>query len=183
MNFEKCSLLLVDPDEGYLYKFFISSGDGSEEAQMDSLKGKRVRFASTQGFTAQAIADRDVSVILNGKTYSSRAAEVDKVIKIANIENVMIGPCFDFEGKIKGVVQLFNKHGSQPINDVDKAEFKCLLPSVAEIIKHADSIKSTTDLNNNIYLSLMESKKKILESKDVENQDMKEAQNCLTEVA
>ncbi len=78
--------------------------EGNSSESQSNLVGKRVRFASTQGFTAQAIADREVKVILNGKDYSSRAAEVDKVVKIASIDNVMIGPCFDINGQIKGVI-------------------------------------------------------------------------------
>ena len=91
---------MVDPTEGYLYKFFAAGGadGGNPSESQDNLAGKKVRFASTQGYTSQAIADREVKVILNGKNYTSRAAEVDKVVKIASIDNVMIGPCFDSDG-------------------------------------------------------------------------------------
>ena len=47
----------------------------------------------------------------------------------------MIGPCFDTHGQLRGLIQLVNKIGIEPISRQEELEFDNLLPTVAEMIK------------------------------------------------
>ena len=61
--------------------------------------------------------------------------EVDNAASVAGIKNMVIGPCFDTEGKLRGIIQLINKSGDEPISENDRIEIINLCPTVAEIIK------------------------------------------------
>ena len=85
----------------------------------------------------------------------------------------MIGPCFDTLGKLRGLIQLFNKQDIEPITMQEEREFENLLPTVAEMIKQADEVKYVGDLVSNVNLHLTKSKKAILKSaKAFEERDM-----------
>ena len=51
---------------------------------------------------------------------------------------MIIGPIIDSKGSLKGIIQLINKNGDEPITESDEREMKSLLPVIAEIIKTAD---------------------------------------------
>ena len=51
---------------------------------------------------------------------------------------MIIGPIIDARGSLKGIIQLINKNGDEPITEADELELKSLLPVIAEIIKTAD---------------------------------------------
>ena len=57
---------------------------------------------------------------------------------VAAIKNMIIGPIIDSKGALKGIIQLINKNGDEPITEADEKEMKSLLPVIAEIIKTAD---------------------------------------------
>lgn len=77
----------------------------------------------------------EIQVVPKGAYDVLYAAEVDNSIASPVINNLMIGPLFDTTGRLRGVIQLINKTGSDPISFQDEREFKKLLPTVAEIIK------------------------------------------------
>ena len=66
--------------------------------------------------------------------------EVDNAAGVPAIRNMMIGPCFDTEGKLRGLIQLINKNDNDIITENDRTEFVSLCPTVAEIIKQADDV-------------------------------------------
>ena len=80
---------------------------------------------------------------------------------------MLIGPCFDSNGKLRGVIQLVNKFRSEPISFRDEKEFSQLLPSVAEMIKQADEVKYVGDISANLNLCLAQSKESILNSSKI----------------
>lgn len=55
----------------------------------------------------------------------------------------MFGPCIDKDGKLRGVVQLFNKKEGKTVlgREEDEREFELMLGIVAEIIGQADREK------------------------------------------
>lgn len=66
--------------------------------------------------------------------------EIDNAAGVSSIRNMMIGPCYDTEGKLRGLIQLINKDGNESITENDRIEFVNLCPTVAEIIKQADEV-------------------------------------------
>lgn len=113
----------------------------------------------------------------------NQGADVDKRTDMGNITNCMIGACYDTKGQLRGAVQLFNKQSSEPIGQMESDDFQSLLTTVAEMIKHADDVKQTMDLNNNIMVSLHESNKLVSKGdKVVESTEIREVNNCLRSV-
>lgn len=74
------------------------------------------------------------------------APEIDNCIGAQLVRNCMIGPCFDSDGKLRGIVHLLNKKNGVPISFQDEREFSNLLHSVAEMIKQADDVKYVRDV-------------------------------------
>lgn len=103
----------------------------------------------------------------NGEYHQQYSPEVDNIVGSQCIENCLVGPCYDQEGKLRGVIQLINKKGADPITFQDEREFSELLPTMAEIIKQADQTKYVNDVCENINLKLVQSKESIFESSKV----------------
>ena len=89
---------------------------------------------------------------------------MDNATSVSGIKNMVIGPCFDTEGKLRGLIQLINKSGDDPISENDRIEIVNLCPTVAEIIKQADEVKYVLDLSNSITLHMYNSKEAMLKS-------------------
>ena len=97
--------------------------------------------------------------------------------------NCLIGPCFDSEGQLRGIIQLINKDGGELISFQDEREFKNLLPTVAEMIKHADEIKYTSDVFANMNLKLAFSRDSIISSAKVyEERNLSKVHSALQQV-
>lgn len=99
------------------------------------LKHVFLRLPCDRGITGIAMKTGEIQVVPKGAYDVLYAAEVDNSIASPVINNLMIGPLFDTTGRLRGVIQLINKTGSDPISFQDEREFKKLLPTVAEIIK------------------------------------------------
>lgn len=82
-----------------------------------------------------AISTRKVQTVHKGDYSIYFAGEVDNSIGLAIVRNCMIGPCFDTHGQLRGLIQLVNKIGVEPISRQEELEFDNLLPTVAEMIK------------------------------------------------
>lgn len=161
-NFEMCSLLMIDAADGCLFKFHTNHDDRKKrqeqseqiESVLEATKRKPiiVRLPKDRGITGIAISMTEVQVIHNGDYNINYAAEVDNSVGLAVIKNMMIGPCIDTQGKLRGCIQLFNKTGLEPISIQEQMEFEKLLPTVAEMIKQADEVKYVGDLAANVNL-------------------------------
>lgn len=58
----------------------------------------------------------------------------------------MMGSMVDRDGNVKGVLQLMNKTGDEPITEQDQHELAVLLPALGEIIRTADESMEITRL-------------------------------------
>ena len=173
-NFESCGLLFVDPQDGCLYKIQASHGaeagddgdqddperTGNEERGM-ARKPVIVRLPKDRGVTGLAISSRSVQAVPDGEFHIHYAPEVDNSVGARAVASCLIGPCFDSTGKLRGVIQLINKQGSEPITYQDEREFENLLSTVAEMIKQADECKYVSDVSANMSMRLALSKKAI----------------------
>lgn len=84
---------------------------------------------------------------------------------------------------MRGLIQLVNKLGVEPITLQEEREFENLLPTVAEMIKQADEVKYVGDLASNMHLRLSKSKEQILDStKMFEERDMAMIFSAMTQV-
>ena len=128
-NFESCGLLFVDPEDGCLYKIQASgvgeSGSGDDGDKDDPERtGNEDRFArkpvivrlpKDRGVTGLAISTRSVQLVPDGEFHIHYAPEVDNSVGARTVACCLIGPCFDSTGQLRGVIQLVNKYGSEPI--------------------------------------------------------------------
>ena len=119
----------------------------------------------------------------NGEYDVSYAPEVDNSVGVPVVNNCLIGPCFDSEGKMRGIVQLINKKHGTPISFQDEREFMNLLPAVAEMIKQADEVKYVSDVSANMLVSLATSRDQILNSAKIyEERDISTVHAALLQV-
>ncbi len=96
------------------------------------------------------------TVIVESDCEHSRVfvSEADDPLRIINIRSIMLGPLIDSDGKLRGVVQLFNKIGPAVENETYVKEFKLLLPVIAEVIKKLDKLKQADRLVCSVGLRL-----------------------------
>ena len=92
---------------------------------------------------------------------------MDNSVGCRVLENCLVGPCFDTQGVLRGVIQLINKEGGEPISFQDEREFENLLPTVAEMIKQADDVKYVNDISANMNLQLAITRDSIINSAKV----------------
>ena len=126
-----------------------------------------MRLPKDRGITGLSIVRRQVLCVPNGEYSLNYAPEVDNIVGLPTIENCLIGPCVDSEGKLRGVIQLINKQSQQSISTQDEIEFESLLPTVAEMIRQVDAVKYVQDISANMNLRLTRSKESILNSAKV----------------
>lgn len=194
-NFESCGLLFVDPQDGCLYKIQGSHGAGAADdgdeadpertGNEDRLARKPVivRLPKDRGVTGLAISSRSVQLVPDGEFHIHYAPEVDNSVGARAVASCLIGPCFDSSGLLRGVIQLINKQGSEPITYQDEREFANLLSTVAEMIKQADESKYVSDVSANMSMRLALSKKAIEDqTKEFESRDFKEIHGAFAQI-
>ena len=122
-DFETCGLLFIDPGDHSLYKIqdqhFEESSDEDEsdgdktpertkeaEEPLDSRKRTHVflRLPGDRGITGNAIKTGKVQVVHNGALDVNFAAEVDNSIGNPVLKNLLIGPLFDTDKRLRGVI-------------------------------------------------------------------------------
>ena len=81
-------------------------------------------------------------VVPQGDNTQGFLPEVDNAAGIAMIYNMMIGPCYDSKGIMRGLIQLINKVGEELITENDRKEFVNLCPTVGEIIAQCDEVQT-----------------------------------------
>jgi len=126
-NFEACGLILVDTTNGSLYKIiknFTTEKEISEkpESVMDNAGSNKpiiLRMPGDRGITGNAMTFKEIQVAHEGDQSIKFAAEADNSLGLPIVRNIMIGPCYDTQGKIRGIIQMFNKMGSDPISLLD----------------------------------------------------------------
>jgi hypothetical protein len=148
-EFEFCSLLFIDASNGCLYKIqdadnaphtseedetedkLIAVADNGDENPEKTKTHKNyykrkhviVRLPKERGLTGIAIKSGRVQVVNDGKDNNNFAGEIDNIVGTAILSNMIIGPCFDSNRNLRGLIQLVNKLGSDPISFRDEREF------------------------------------------------------------
>lgn len=83
--------------------------------------------------------------------------EVDLAPGTGIIKNMIIGPIFDQDGNLRGVLQLFNKISAEEnntINQRDITEVNTILECLGEVIKSADQKYEFEKTCNLMYKNL-----------------------------
>ena len=143
----------------------------------------KVRLPRDRGITGHAISRKEVLVVKDGEQEKEYLAEVDNAAGVAVIRNMMIGPCFDTSGTLRGLIQLVNKEGENPISENERIEFVNLCPTVAEIIKQADEVQFVGDLSSNIFLHLYNSRDSMISSTEAfEARDFQKIYTCINQI-
>ena len=116
-----------------MYKFHASVADKLKKGEQTV--PMKVRLPRDRGITGIAIEQRQVLVVTDGEHDKDYLPEIDNASGVRTIRNMMIGPCFDTGGTLRGLIQLVNKEGVDPISENERIEFVNLCPTVGEIIK------------------------------------------------
>ena len=116
-NFESCALLFIDPADHSLYKVtdaeeqddLMSHGTRKnyKTVVVDVKQEKKptiIRLTVDKGITSQAIQHRKIMSVARAQECMEFAPEVDNTVRAPVVENCLIGPCIDSEGKMRGVV-------------------------------------------------------------------------------
>ena len=72
-------------------------------------KPLKVSLPKDRGLTGTAIVSKEVIVVPLGDNQQGFLPEVDNVAGVAAIHNMMLGPCYDTSGRMRGLIQLINK--------------------------------------------------------------------------
>lgn len=116
-----------------------------------------VYFPINIGCTGQAIYSKKVVYFNKEKREYSFSTEIDNQIGVPYVDSLMIGPLYDTEGNLRGVIQLVNKLENQRITEKDEIEFRSMLPSIAESIRTADDVRKlyniATSMAEQLYYS------------------------------
>lgn len=112
-NFESAQLLFLDKNDGCLFKITDPlAGDSChddsapERTEPVTKKPKPVmmRLPKDRGITGLSIETRKCQKSDEGQYGSKFAPEVDNCTGIQVVNNCMIGPCFDSEGSLQGII-------------------------------------------------------------------------------
>ena len=145
-----------------------STAKGMTKRMKDNVNRPRdnviLRLPKDRGLTGHALRTGKVQMIQDGEYNQGFAVEIDNSVGSPHIANCMIGPCYDNDGQLRGVVQLINKCNNEAISFQDEREFENLLTTVGEIIKQADEVKFVGDLSCNLNVQLTQTADNILES-------------------
>ena len=98
-------------------------------------------MAANKGCTAKAIELKSVQILNNGEMDPLFDPEIDSASGTGIIKNMLVGPIYDSDGTLRGVLQLFNKISPEENNCITKrdvTEVNTILGALGEVIKSAD---------------------------------------------
>ena len=76
-----------------------------------------VRYSKDRGLTGISIRSRKIIISAEGEYDAHFAPEIDKCISSVTVRNCMVGPAYDSEGRLRGVVQCLNKKNEESISN------------------------------------------------------------------
>jgi hypothetical protein len=119
-QFEHVGVLFVDcVDKAentlpHLFKITHSDSDDDEGADGANRGFKdTVKFPRNIGLTGESIQNKKIVVLQKGERVSNFASELDNMVNSLVLESILIGPIFDGNGDLRGVIQLVNKCGRE----------------------------------------------------------------------
>lgn len=147
-GFKKTAILLMQAHAFQLYNIAYENEEALQElARTKSYSDQNVfSYPANLGLTGIAIANKEVFVSNKGQNDQKFAPEVDNFCGAGHINNMMIGPLMDLNGKVRGVIQLFNKISFGFANEADTngivkkdmTELNSICLGLGEVIKTAD---------------------------------------------
>ena len=116
-----------------------------------------VRFPKHIGLTGEAICKRKIIVLQPGERVTNLSSELDNMVGAASLESLMVAPCYDSDGVLRGAIQFVNKTENLSISEIDIRELTALLPTLAEIFRTADKTRVIYNSMVNMQLSMLSS--------------------------
>lgn len=110
------------------------------------------------GCTGVAIQQRQIVYFNDGEKMNQFVDEIDNSMELAVVNNLMIGPIYDSDGELRGVVQLANKLKGEKITLHDVYEFSSLMPALGEIFKTTAEVRQFQNTSNGVHKRLIEMK-------------------------
>lgn len=125
-GFEYCGLLMIDREDGGLFKISCpiespesadeDGGANPEQTTSSAHKPIIVRLPRDRGLTGLTIKTEEILVAADGEYNIQYAPEIDNCIGCQIVKNCMMGPCYDSQGKLRGLIHLLNKKNGIPIS-------------------------------------------------------------------
>lgn len=113
-----------------------------------------IRLPYSIGLTGQAISLKKCKVFQDGDGTYGFVKEIDNIFNIQGVQNLLVCPFFDDDGRIKGVIQLINKIGADRIPDQDVTEISSICPSLSHVLQLCDNTRDVTNISAGMIQSI-----------------------------
>ena len=123
-----------------------------------------MRYPTDIGCTGQAIQEKRLVYFNTGDPKPIYSGDIDNCNSLSRVDSMLIGPIFDKEGELKGVLQLLNKKGGEKIGQKDLYELSSLLPALAEIFSTAEMVKQICDISGGVTEYMIKMKQHVIDS-------------------
>lgn len=93
------------------------------------------------GLTGLCIAERAPLITLEGEDDPRFSFEVDNILRLLDVESLLIVPLIDSQNRLQGAIQMINKLDSDEIPKEDVVELLQICPSIAEVLTFCELAK------------------------------------------
>ena len=146
-GFDEVGILFYEKTSDSLYR--LEAG-GPDLRKVTLSTENVVRLPYNIGLTGQAIKTGHALIFNKGDTEPGYTPDIDNLHNIQGVKNILICPFFDKDGdptELRGVIQLLNKHGPEPISQKDKIEASSICPAISQVLNLCALTKEVTDVS------------------------------------
>ena len=97
-NYEKAGILFIDHVTGFLYN--INEADGNDSKTEETIS----RYPINMGLTGISLAEREPLITLEGEDDPRFSFEVDNILRLLDVENILIVPLIDSHDRLQGAI-------------------------------------------------------------------------------
>ena len=148
-RFQQCGVLFVDFESNNLFKFDYRFQD--EQTQ----KPRVLIYPQNVGCTGQAIERNKIIFYNKGERLLNFVNEIDNSPGLNEVESYLVAPICDYDGKLRGVIQLINRVSGARISEADVQELEQLTPALGEILKTAEEIRDSRKVSSGVNRGLL----------------------------
>lgn len=148
-RFQQCGVLFVDFESNNLFKFDYRFQDEQNQ------KPKVLIYPQNVGCTGQAIERNKIIFYNKGERLLNFVNEIDNSPGLNEVESYLVAPICDYDGKLRGVIQLINRLSGSPISEADVQELEQLTPALGEILKTAEEVRDSRKVSSGVNRGLL----------------------------
>jgi transcriptional regulator with GAF, ATPase, and Fis domain len=135
-NFEKAGIMFMDHTTGFLYSI-NENEDGADPSKHEEIS----RYPINMGLTGICLAEREPLITLEGEDDPRFSFEVDNILRLLDVESLLIVPLIDSQNRLQGAIQMINKLDADEIPKEDVVELLQICPSIAEVLTFCELAK------------------------------------------